>query len=89
MTAPLSPERQIINVLLVEWQGRSHYVGVINLNRLLNNKVTNNHNIRYYCQRCLQPSFTQAKLEQHLEMCIKVNYYLNYKSFYLIVILIE
>ena len=65
--APLCPERRVVNILLVG----DHYVGVTNLNRLLNDWKLHNHNSRLYRERCIRPFFTQSKLEQHKPFCLR------------------
>jgi hypothetical protein len=74
--APLSESRQIVNILLVD----DHYVGVANLNRLLNDSNNNSHHSKHYCERCLKPYYgknsngrdtlLQAR-EKHREKCLK------------------
>jgi len=68
VTAPLDENRRIINVLLVEISGQSHFVGVPNLNRLLN---CGNIHSRYFCHRCLYPFFTISKLLEHTPLCVR------------------
>jgi len=70
LCAPRSAERRVVNVLLVENGEQSHFVGVPNINRLLNNNKYQNHNSLHYCHRCLYPFYSQEKLNEHLLLCI-------------------
>lgn len=65
--APLDEKRKIVNILLVENEKNYHFVGITNLNRLINKKGYH----RFYCHRCLQPFCTEEKLNQHMEDCKK------------------
>jgi hypothetical protein len=58
-------QRRIVPILLVG----SHYVGITNLNRLLNNKDEHSHHVRKYCLRCLRPFTTEEKLNEHFYFC--------------------
>jgi hypothetical protein len=67
-SAPLSETRQVVHVLLV----KDHYVGVSNLDRLLNShNNSHHHNSRYYCERCLRPFFTKEKRTEHKPFCMR------------------
>ena len=63
-TPPPGPQK-IVSILLVE----DHFVGVTNLDRLLNSNAAHNHQTRHYCQRCLDPFVTNKKLADHLLFC--------------------
>jgi len=66
--APLDANRRVINILLVDYNGYLHFVGVPKLDRLLNSA---NIRSRHYCNRCLQPFSSTAKRSEHLSNCIK------------------
>ena len=55
--------RQIINIL----KKNDHFYGISNMNRLLNSGLSNRH--RKWCERCIRPFHTQAKLDQHRLLC--------------------
>ena len=65
--SPVTEGRLVINILIID----NHYVGVVHLNRLLNDNNEHANNTRKYCQRCLRPFFAQAKLDEHLHACMK------------------
>ena len=68
--APLDPSRNVISILLVEQGKNYHYVGVSNLDRLLNSHKEHNNHKRFYCTRCLRPFFAASKLEDHIPLCL-------------------
>ena len=65
--SPVTEGRTVVNILIVN----DHYVGVVNINRLLNNGHDHNRNYRKYCERCVRPFFTAKKLEEHLPACMR------------------
>ena len=65
--APLHPSRRVIHLLLVD----EHFVGISNLDRLINSNATHSHHSRYHCQRCLRPFFSIEKRAQHMPFCLK------------------
>ena len=60
-----------VSILAIPNAESWHYVGVANINRLLNTKKSGNH--RIYCERCFKPLFKQHNqpnpLEDHLKVC--------------------
>ena len=68
-------EPRLINVLTYNVGGGgedapAHYVGVTNLNRLLNSKGKHqSHEGRKHCERCLQPFTSEELLTNHREYC--------------------
>ena len=65
--SPVTEYRQVINILIID----KHYVGVVNLNRLLNNNNSHGNHSRKYCDLCLRPFVTQATLDDHLLASMK------------------
>ena len=63
---PHQDRELVINIMLIE----DHFVGVTNLNKLLNSN-TNGHNGNKYCFRCLRPFHCTQKLKEHSVFCIK------------------
>lgn len=66
---PVEKAQQIISVLVVDMtqdkDGPAHFVGVTNLNRLLNKQGNGN----FHCERCLQPFTRSDLLEKHRPTC--------------------
>ena len=65
--SPAIEGRHVVNILIVN----DHYVGVVNLNRLLNDCKAHSKHIRKYCDRCIRPFFSDKKLEEHLPACLR------------------
>jgi len=66
------PEGKLINILTFEIPGKApHYVGVTNLNRLLNNRVgaLQSYHGSKHCERCFQPFRNIRSLTKHRESC--------------------
>ena len=65
--SPVTESRKVLNILLVN----THYVGVVNLNRLFNDKKGHNSHTRKYCERCLRPFYNNKSFDEHLPACKK------------------
>lgn len=65
--SPVTEGRKVVNILIVG----IHYVGVVHINRLFNDREAHAKNTRQYCDRCLRPFFTMIKLKEHLSACMK------------------
>ncbi len=61
-------DKEIINLLLLEDKGKSHYVSIRNMSRLLNHDGKNK---TYHCLNCLQSFFSQDNLNEHKTYCDK------------------
>ena len=63
---------QVINLLLLEGERTFHYVGVINLNNLLNvDKGFSSKRIQsHWCTNCLHGFSRQKTLEKHQALCV-------------------
>lgn len=62
-------EPKVINILTFQAKDRPpHYVGVTNLNALLNGKSQTHRGFKH-CERCLQPFQTERLLQKHREYC--------------------
>ena len=65
-----------VNILLVRYQGVSHYCGITSLKRLYNHTNANNH-VSYFCERCCrcfsswrnQSQKVKESLEEHYQFC--------------------
>ena len=68
-STPVKENERIISILAVddpEDRDRAHFVGVVNLNRLLS---INGKRCSKYCERCLQPFKSNELLEKHRPFC--------------------
>ena len=65
-----------LNVLLIERETeaeyKQHYVYIKDFNRL-NFNVNRHEHKKYFCQRCIQPYTSEARLEAHKEDCLIIN----------------
>lgn len=60
--------KQVVNLLLLKEEDKSHYVLVRNLSRLFNSQT--NHKTKYFCPHCLSKSFlTNDLLDKHMLEC--------------------
>ena len=65
--SPVIDGRRVINIRIVD----THYVGVVDINSLLNDRTGHNRHVCKYCNRCLRPFFSQCKLNEHLPACMR------------------
>ena len=65
-----------LNVLLIERETereyKQHYVYIKDFNRL-NFNVTKHEHKKYFCQRCIQPFYSEDDLEAHKGDCLIIN----------------
>ena len=63
--------KEVMNLLLIERDGKSHYVLIKDFNRLMFN-VTRSRNKKYFCMSCLQTFSKEEVLAKHEEDCIVI-----------------
>ena len=65
-----------LNVLLLEEETKSgyrqHYVLIKDFNRL-NYNITKSHHKKHFCLRCMQPFYSEYRLEEHMKDCLIIN----------------
>ena len=59
----------VVNLLLLENETGFHYVGVTNLNNLLNSHATTTRIRSHWCETCLHGFSRQSTLEKHRVLC--------------------
>ena len=65
---------QVLNVLLISNEEKSHYVFIKDFNRLMCSTVkTKNDHKKHFCMSCLQNFTTKEVLNNHRETCILIN----------------
>ena len=64
--------KEVMNLLLIERDGKSHYVLIKNFNRLMFN-ITKDRDKKHFCIRCFQHFSSDKLLMDHKEDCIIVN----------------
>ena len=65
--------KEVVNLLLVRGEGKSHYVLINNLSRLFSSKIKNNHT-KFHCPHCLVKCYdTMEKLNTHIEKCLEID----------------
>ena len=65
---------QVLNVLLISNEKKSHYVFIKDCNRLMYSKVkTKNQHIKHFCMVCLQNFTSKEILINHPERCLWIN----------------
>ena len=63
---------QVLNVLLISNEEKSHYVFIKNFNRLMYSKTKHQHK-KHFCMSCLQNFTTKEILNSHRERCLLIN----------------
>ena len=63
---------QTLNLLLISERGKSHYVFIKDLNRLMFSR-TKHKDKKHYCMSCLQKSTTEEILSNHKKQCLLIN----------------
>ena len=63
---------QVLNVLLISNEEKSHYVFIKDFNRLMYSK-TNHKDRKHFCMACLQNFITKEILNNHRERCLLIN----------------
>ena len=61
-----------IDLLLVIYENKSHYVYIKDFNRFMFHK-TKNKNKKYFCKSCLQCFSYKNVLTKHKEVCLSIN----------------
>ena len=65
---------QVLNVLLISNEEKSHYVFINDFNRLMYSEVkTKNQHKKCFCMTCLQNFTTKDILNNHRERCLWIN----------------
>ena len=65
---------QVLNVLLISNEEKSHYVFIKDFNRLMYSEVkTKNQHKKHFCMSCLQNCTTKEILNNHRERCLLIN----------------
>ena len=65
---------QVLNVLLISNEKKSHYVFINDFNRLMYSEVkTKNQHIKHFCMACFQNFTTKEILNNHRERCLWIN----------------
>ena len=67
----LDQEPKVVNIMVIGEGESTHYVGVTDINRLLNSVTSSNQSRRgrKHCERCFQPFKTVELLEKHRSYC--------------------
>ena len=63
---------QVLNVLLISNEEKSHYVFIKDFNRLMYSK-TKHKDRKHFCMACLQNFTTKKILNNHREKCLSIN----------------
>ena len=74
---------QVVNLLLITEEGKSHYVFIKDFNRLMYSKIkTKNQHKKYFCMHCLQNFTSEEVLSNHKKQCLLINgtQAVNYES---------
>ena len=70
----IKEKSRIVNLLLLEKDNDFHYIGIMNLDKLLNSKVQGLTRIRnIWCTNCLVGFRTKNAYEKHVTICERVN----------------
>ena len=74
---------QVLNVLLITSEEKSHYVFIKDFDRLMYSKVqTKNQHKKFFCMACVQNFTTEEILSNHKKQCLLINgcQAVNYES---------
>ena len=63
---------QVLNVLLISNEEKSHYVFIKDFNRLMYSK-TKHKDRKHFCMSCLQNFTTEEISNNHRERCLLIN----------------
>ena len=63
---------QVLNVLLISNEEKSHYVFIKDFNRLMYSR-TKHKDRKHFCMSCLQNFTTKEILNNHKEQCVSIN----------------
>ena len=61
-----------MDLLLVTYENRSHYLYIKDFNRFMFHK-TKNKNKKYFCKSCLQCFSNKNVLTEHQKICLSIN----------------
>ena len=61
-----------VDLLLITDKNKSHYVYIKDFNRFMFNK-SKNKNKKYFCKYCLQCFSIEKVLQEHKNVCLKIN----------------
>ena len=64
--------KNCINLILITYENKSHYVYIKYFNRLVCNK-TKDKNKKHFCWYCLQFFRGEKVLKEHIKVCLKKN----------------
>ena len=64
--------KEVMNLLLIERDGKSHYVLIKDFNKLMFN-ITKDRNKKHFCMHCFQHFLSDEVLVKHKEDCIVIN----------------
>ena len=64
--------KNCMDLLMVTDENKSHYVRIKDFNRFMCNK-TKCKNKKYFCKYCLQCFSNKKVMEEHNEVCLKIN----------------
>ena len=65
---------QVLNVLLISNEEKSHYVFIKDFNRLMYSEIkTKNQHKKHFCMSCLQNFTTKEILNNHRKRCLLIN----------------
>ena len=64
--------KNLMDLLLVTIENKSHYVYIKDFNRFMFHK-TKNKNKKYFCKSCLQCFSSKNVLTKHKEVCLSIN----------------
>ena len=66
---------QVLNVLLISYEEKSHYAFIKDCNRLMYPQIkAKNVHLKHFCMTCLQNFTTKEILNNHRERCLLINH---------------
>ena len=80
---PKNINTQVLTILLVTNEEKSHYVFIQDFDKLMYSKAkTNNQHKKYFCMACLQNFTTEQVFSNHKKQCLLINGFqaVNYES---------
>ena len=72
LRSPSARYKEVMNLLLIERDGKSHYVSIKDFNRLMFD-ITKGRSQKHFCMYCLQHFSSGEILAKHEEDCIVIN----------------
>ena len=64
---------QVLNLLLITEQDKSHYVFIKDFNHLMHSKIKTKNQHKKHCIHCLQNFTTEEVLSHHKKQCLLIN----------------